>query len=142
MCSPGYACLYLWISAVPPEPVTWETEYVASRTRWPLTIEYAYRSSARTGGPAIRFPSVSYCPPWHGQPKPDGFDGISVTSRNCFSCFMKSSPFGCTGHPRCAQWFEMIVKLGRPFSSPLLRTKAVRLDTSPSFGLDMNVATT
>ena len=25
-------------------------------------------SSARTGGPAMRFPSGSYWPPWHGQP--------------------------------------------------------------------------
>ena len=40
-------------------------------------IENSERSSARTGGPATRFPSVSYWPPWHGQPKPVTSTGVS-----------------------------------------------------------------
>ena len=52
-------------------------------------------------------------------------------------------PFACTGQPRCAQRFEMIVKLGPAavVSAPLLRMKAVRRETSPSSGSTMNVAT-
>jgi hypothetical protein len=66
---------------------------------------------------------VSYWPPWHGQPNPAiEMVGISVTSANFFVPLGSSGPFGCTGQPRCAQWFEMIVKLGWPFSWPLLRT--------------------
>ena len=38
----------------------------------------AKRSSARTGGPAMRLPSVSYWPPWQGQPKLDGCVGIRL----------------------------------------------------------------
>ena len=80
----------------------------------------------------MRFPSVLYWPPWHGQPKPAMETvGMSVTSPICFVFFSSSGPFACTGQPRCAQWFEMIVKLGWPFSWPLYRTNAVRLDTSP-----------
>ena len=52
-----------------------------------------------------------------------------------------SGPFGCTGQPRCAQWFEMIVKLGSPFSGPLYRTNAVRRETSPCLGTDVKVVT-
>ena len=61
-------------------------------------------------------PSVSYWPPWHGHPKPAiEIVGISVTSLYFFVLGGSSGPFGCTGQPRCAQWFEMIVKLGWPF---------------------------
>src|SRR6478735_367223 len=102
--------------------------------RLPLRIENEYRSSARTGGPEVRLPSVSYCPPWQGQPKPAiEIAGISVTSLYCFVSRSLSGPFGCTGQPRCAQWFEMIVKLGRPFNWPLYRTNAVRLATAPAW---------
>ena len=95
----------------------------------------------------MRLPSVSYAPPWHGQMKPPaGVVGISVISFSpLFTVFCSSSkigPPGCTGQPRCAQRLEMIVKLGSPFSSPLLRTKAVRRETSPCAGFSMKVATT
>ena len=86
----------------------------------------------------MRFPSVSYWPPWHGQPKPAGEDWISrtgpfaVVSRDVFPI----GPFACTGQPRCAQRFEMIVKLGSFLKIPLLRTNAVRRETSPCGGID------
>src|SRR6185436_11344725 len=95
-------------------------------------IENSARSSARTGGPEVRLPSVSYWPPWHGQPKPAiEMAGTSDTSRNREAFAGSSGPFGCTGQPRWAQWFEMIVKLGWSFSWPLYRMNAVRLDTVP-----------
>ena len=75
----------------------------------------------------MRLPSVSYWPPWHGQPKPAGCTGVSY--RTTFPClsltsffwFVSTGPFGCTGQPRCAQWFERIVKLGSSPRKPLLR---------------------
>src|SRR5690242_16679079 len=57
--------------------------------------------------------------------------GTSDTSRNREAFAGSSGPFGCTGQPRWAQWFEMIVKLGWSFSWPLYRMNAVRLDTVP-----------
>ena len=87
-----------------PVPSTYATENGWPIQRWPFLIENAYRSSDRTGGPAVRLPSVLYCPPWQGQPKPAiAIVGISVTSPTCFVCALSSGPFGCTGHPRCAQ---------------------------------------
>src|SRR6266545_2958812 len=91
---------------------------------------------------------MSYWPPWQGQPKPPaGIVGMIVTSSPAavFAVFFLSSntgPFGCTGQPRCAQRFEMIVKLGRPLTVPLLRMYAVRRETSPAAGSRMNVAIT
>src|SRR5205085_5859879 len=105
------------------------------------------RSSARTGGPAVRLPSVSYWPPWHGQPKPPA-GSVGVKSTTPLFVFSSSfrlvniGPFGCTGQPRCAQRFERTVKLGLPPTTPLLRTYAVRRETSPSGGLLRKVATT
>ena len=67
-------------------------------------IENSARSSARTGGPAVRLPSVSYWPPWHGQPKPAGLVGISTTlSSNVDFSSSKMGPFGCVGQPRWTQ---------------------------------------
>ena len=83
---------------------------------------------------------MSYCPPWHGQPKPDGFTGIFLTPWYIVVCLNCGWPFGSTGQPRWAQWFEMIVKLGWLPRKPLLRMNAVRRDTSPS-GLEANVVT-
>ena len=62
------------------------------------------RSGARTGGPAMRLPSVSYEPPWHGQMKPPaGIVGISVTWLSfSFSVWLFASsigPPGWTGQP-------------------------------------------
>src|SRR5689334_17516524 len=111
----------------------------------------SYRSSARTGGPAVRLPSVSYCPPWHGQPKPAGTAGLKTT-RPLFVCsfcvgrprISPDGPFACTGQPRCAHRLEMIVKLGTCFPSdatlPLFLTNAVRRETSPCFGSTVKVA--
>ena len=42
-------------------------------------IENSKRSSERTGGPAVRLPSASYRPPWHGQPKLAASTGRSST---------------------------------------------------------------
>ena len=82
------------------------------------------RSSARTGGPAVRLPSVSYWPPWQGQPKPAGTTGIRRTmpvsvSTSC-SASSSSRPFGCTGQPRWTQRFERTVKLGTPSCQPVV----------------------
>ena len=50
-------------------------------------------------------------------------------------------PLAWTGQPRCAQRFEMMVKLGTLLpTAPLLRTNAVRRDTSPCLGSVVNVA--
>ena len=86
---------------------------------------------------------MSYWPPWHGQPNPEGGDvsEIRVTSLYCFA-FVSSGAAACTGQPRCAQWFEMIVKLGCLPRKPLLRTNAVLRETSPCAGSAMNVVTT
>ena len=59
-----------------------------------------------------------------------------------FFCLSNTGPLGWTGQPRCAQRFEMIVKLGTPSETPLLRMYAVRRDTSPCFGSRRNVAIT
>ena len=91
----------------------------------------------------MRLPSVSYWPPWHGQPNPAiEIVGISVASLKCLVDLSSSGPLGCTGQPRCAQWFEMMVKLGRLFSCPLFRTNAARRETSPCFSSSVNVTTT
>jgi hypothetical protein len=89
----------------------------------------------------VRFPSGSYWPPWHGQPNPPaGIVGTRVTfwplspGVTCFLSPGCTGPFGCTGQPRCAQRFEMIVKLGSPFNAPLLRMYAVRRETLPPSG--------
>ena len=82
----------------------------------------------------MRLPSVSYWPPWHGQPKPAGVDSCSVTLP--FSVFpvvvLPIGPFACTGQPRWAHRLEMIVKLGTfvepDVTLPLFRMNAVRLD--------------
>ena len=88
----------------------------------------------------MRLPSVSYWPPWHGQPKPDGLTGIQVTVfRYCVASLRFTSAFGWTGQPRWAQWFEMNVKLGSLPRKPLLRMKAVRRETKPASGFEMNV---
>ena len=110
--------------------------------RRPSSTLYAQRSSARTGGPAVRLPSVLYWPPWHGQPKPAGSTGVYVTFRRparyvrCLSGVV--GPFACTGQPRWTQRLERIVKLGSPSSRPLKRTYAVRSATSPSSGFMLN----
>src|SRR4051794_34481024 len=150
-CSPGPTSLYEWIFACAPVPSTRDTEYVLSRTRCPLRIPKLYRSRARTGGPAVRLPSVSYWPPWHGQPKPAGTVGLKVTSP--FAVFSLTDgrprispegPFACTGHPRCAHRLEMMVKLGTclplEVTVPLFRTNAVRRETSPCSGSTVKVA--
>ena len=75
----------------------------------------------------MRLPSVSYWPPWHGQPKPAGCEGVLMTvfvpSLLVVVLVRLSStgPFGCTGHPRCAQRFDRTVKLGSLSRKPLLR---------------------
>ena len=65
--------------------------------------------------------------------RPPAHGGIRVTSPLCVLIASppcrEDGPPGCTGQPRCAQRFEMIVKLGAPFSRPLLRTYAVRRET-------------
>src|SRR5689334_16901886 len=96
----------------------------------------------------MRLPSVSYWPPWQGQPKFAGFTfvsfsvsapDLSVTTRVGFA---STGPFGCTGHPRCAQRFERIVKLGCPLRSPFDLMYAVRRETSPAAGSSTNVVIT
>ncbi len=67
------------IRARAPTPSTSATLKKSPRTRLPSMIENSARSSARTGGPAVRFPSVSYWPPWQGQPKPTASTGIRST---------------------------------------------------------------
>ena len=59
-----------------------------------------------------------------------------------FDLSSKVGPPGCTGQPRCAQRFEMQVKLGLPWRRPLLRMNAVRRETSPCDGSRRKVATT
>ena len=76
---------------------------------------------------------MSYAPPWQGQPNPFGAVFRSSTRPLSVSISFGSSvsPCGCTGQPRWTQRFEISVKLGWPsFVSPLLRTNAVRRDTS------------
>ena len=65
---------YAWIFAWAPVPSTFETENVLSRIEAPVLDLEGVAVEARTGGPAVRLPSVSYWPPWHGQPKPAGCD--------------------------------------------------------------------
>jgi hypothetical protein len=92
----------------------------------------------------VRLPSVSYWPPWHGQPKPAGSVGIRFTVPvdvlTALACFSNRSPFDCTGQPRCAHRFDSTVKLGTLPSSPLLRMYVVWRLTSPCRGSSMNVA--
>ena len=96
----------------------------------------------------MRLPSVSYWPPWHGQPKPAAAAvGIRVTTLllAVLSVFVSSAsgrPFTWTGQPRWTQRLETIVKLGLSPRKPLLRMYAVRRETSPSAGLSMYVAIT
>ena len=53
---------------------------------------------------------MSYWPPWHGHPKPDGVVSSEISVTPLYSVgFGLSGALGCTGQPRCAQWFEMIV---------------------------------
>ena len=86
--------------------------------------------------------SLSYWPPWHGQPKPAAAAvGIRVTRwpsfTSVFACRRRAgSPFTCTGQPRWTQRFERSVKLGPSSSRPLFRMYAVRRETSPSLGLE------
>jgi hypothetical protein len=73
-------------------------------SRWPGTdsVSVSSRFSGRTGGPAVRRPSLSYWPPWHGH--------------------ANEVPFSSTGQPRCMQVFETTVNE----LSASLRTNATR----------------
>ena len=108
-------------------------------------IENEERSSARTGGPAIRFPSVSYWPPWHGQPKPV----TSTGSARCRSGPDRLLPFLEEQPVRLHRAAEMHAtgeehREGRdPFGvRPLLRMYIVRRVTSPISGSSRKVAIT
>ena len=101
--TPGYARSYAVILASAPSPSTVPTLKSGPSTRFPFLIANENRSIERTGGPAVRRPSVSYAPPWHGQAKPDGWAGVIVTVLYCFTAFSSTGPAGCTGQPRCTQ---------------------------------------
>ena len=66
----------------------------------------------------MRLPSMSYWPPWHGQPKPD-------------------EPKTRTGQPRCMQVFAIAVNS----SLPSLRMKTTRRSRSVWPGARVNVTT-
>ena len=104
--------------------------------RLPLRIENSARSSARTGGPAVRFPSVSYWPPWHGQPKPTAStaDQVDVVARTPSSSPRRSARSAAPGSRGARSASRSIVKLGSPSSRPLLRMYTVRRVTSPTSG--------
>ena len=57
----------------------------------------------RTGGPAVRFPSELYWPPWHGQPNDWARTGRSSTSPIFVIASSSIGPFGWTGQPRWTQ---------------------------------------
>ena len=84
------------------------------------------RSSARTGGPAVRLPSVSYGAAVAGAAEGGGGDLGEVQVARFGLDFVSSSargPLAWTGQPRWTQRFEISVKLGTPGrSSPLFRT--------------------
>src|SRR4051794_23119228 len=70
-------------------------------------MSVSMRFSGRTGGPAVRRPSLLYWPPWHGHANAD--------------------PFSSTGQPRCMQVFAIT----RYEVSDSFLTKATRRSLCP-----------
>ena len=80
---PGLRQPYLPIVASAPEPSTSLT--LKAPTSLQAAVLRPCTPSDRAhapGGPAVRLPSESYWPPWHGQPNPPaGNTGVYVTFR-------------------------------------------------------------
>ena len=99
---------------------------VANRER--VAVERAHRRAGDAVALGVVLAAVARTAEAGDRDRRDQRDVAELLSSSSRS----SGPFGCTGQPRCAQWFEMIVKLGRPLSSwPLYRTNAVRRETVP-----------
>ena len=133
-CSPGPTSLYLWIFACAPVPSTCATEYVLSRIEaavLDLEVVAVERAHRRAGGAValgVVLAAVARAAEAGGH---DGHErDLAVLPSSRVIVFRPRiaplGPFACTGQPRCAQRFEMIVKLGTCL--PLDRERAVVAD--------------